>query len=259
MPGIDVALLGRGLVEAEVGSILERPDFFGVGGDLAEVVQVTGFRLQVTGFRLRVTGFLFRVTGCGLRSWVGVGADESIVIGADAVDGFALGLVAFEAGGSWEGMGRDLSGPDGGLGAGGVELHGKEAVDDLGHDQLDGGVVFEEGHRDVVLVGEGGMAVMEVGPAEVQAFEDDAVAAGAVGFDGAAVGTGLGHRDPGTGHCAFGLRDPGTGLRFRAHAAGSWYGYRLGGGRGDWFGHCDSFRMRAQSTGLRAQKTWFRA
>ena len=268
--GIDVALLGRGLVDAEVVAVLERPDFVGGSGDVAEVVQVRGYRLQVTGlfsevrgYRLsfQVTGYRLQVTGIflGVRGGggVGVGADESVVIETDAVDGLAERLVACEAGGAGEGIGGDLGGPDGGAGADGVEGMGEEAVDDLGHDELDGGVVFEQGDGDVVFVGEGGMAVVEVVVAEMEAIEGEAAAAVAVGFDGAAMGFGFGdwrcrggwaglllshicqrRADVGRpGRGWLGHRDLGTGIRGCSRGLGSFDGSRGGGG-----GHFVSFR-----------------
>jgi hypothetical protein len=181
MPGVDVALLGRGLVEG-VRSVQELPGFLGSGGDGAKVVEAVllpGLGRQVTGDRLRVTGDRLRVR---------VGADEGFVIDADAVDGFAGRLGVFEAGGAGEGEGGDLGGPDGGAGAGGVELIGEQAVGDLGHEELDGGGVFEEGDGDVIGIGEGGKAVVVVGVAEVEAAEDGAATAAAVSPDGAALG-----------------------------------------------------------------------
>jgi hypothetical protein len=144
------------------------PNFIGCRGNLAEVVEI---------------GEVFG----GSR----VGADDGFVIEADAVDGLALGLGVFEAGGAREGEGGDLGGPDSGAGAGGVELVGEEAVGDLGHEELDGGSVLEEGDGEVAGIGEGGKAVVVVGVAEMEAVEGDAAAAAAVGADGAALGFGL--------------------------------------------------------------------
>jgi len=67
MPGVDVALLGRGLVDG-VGSVLGLPNFIGCRGNLAEVVEI---------------GEVFG----GSR----VGADDGFVIEADAVDGSPWG------------------------------------------------------------------------------------------------------------------------------------------------------------------------
>jgi hypothetical protein len=77
-------------------------------------------------------------------------------------------------------------------------------VDDLGGNELDGGVVFEEGDGDLGGVGESGMAVAGVGVAEVGVVEGIIFAALAGGGDGAA------GRVPGTG-----LRALGTGFRVR--------------------------------------------
>jgi hypothetical protein len=160
------------------------------------------------------------------------------------VDGLALGLGVFEAGGAREGEGGDLGGPDSGAGAGGVELVGEQAVGDLGHEELDGSRVFEEGDGEVAGIGEGGKAVVVVGVAEVEAVEGDAAAAAAVGADGAALGFGLV-----------------TGCRLRGGfgfgggvAGGSW-----GGGRGGhWFPFGRAFsaqRSAFRKTAISVRKT----
>lgn len=196
MPGIDVALVDRGLIDG-VGSVQGFPNFIGCRGSVAEVVEI---------------GEVF----AGSR----VGGDERFVIEADAVDGIALRLGIFEAGGAREGIGGDLGGPDGGAGAGGVELIGEQAVGDLGHEELDRGCVFEEGDGEVVGIGERRKAVVVVSVAEMEASEGDAAAAVAVSTDGAALGF------------------------------GRWLGWDGGfGGDGDGFGHFDPFVDRAQGTG----------
>jgi hypothetical protein len=181
-----------------VGSVMGLPNFIGCRGNLAEVVEI---------------GEVF----AGSR----VGGDERFVIETDAVDGIALGLGFFEAGGAREGVGGDLGGPDGGAGAGGVELVGEQAVGDLGHEDLDGSRVLKEGDGEVIGIGEGGKAVVVVGVAEVKAIESDASAAAAVSADGAALEFGV----------VTGDRLQVTGCRLRA-------GFRLGGGvaGGSWGG-----------------------
>jgi hypothetical protein len=227
MPGVGVALLGRGLVDG-VGSVLGLPNFIGCRGNLAEVVEI---------------GEVFG----GSR----VGADDGFVIEADAVDGLALGLGVFEAGGARESEGGDLGGPDGGAGAGGVELVGEESVGDLGHEELDGGSVLKEGNGDVAGVGEGGKAVVVVGVAEMEAVEGDAAAAAAVSADGAALEFGV----------VTGDRLQVTGCRLRAGfrlgggvASGSW-----GGGRGGhWFPFGRAFsaqRSAFRKTAISVRKT----
>jgi hypothetical protein len=215
MPGIDVALLGRGLIDG-VGSVLELPGFLGRsfnGRHGTEVVEISE-----------------------VLAGAHVGADEGFVIDADAVDGFAGRLGVFEAGGAREGEGGDLGGPDGGAGAGRVELVGEEAVGHLGHKELDGGGVLEEGDGEVVGIGEGGKAVVVVGVAEVEAVECDAAAAAAVGADGAALGFGL------VTGCR--LRVTGDRLRGGFRLGGGVAGGSWGGGRG---GHCGSFPWTVNS------------
>jgi hypothetical protein len=64
----------------------------------------------------------------------------------------------------------------------------EETVDDLGENELDGGVVLEEGDDDVGGMGEDGVAVVLVGPAEVAFVERVVFAAMAAGGDHAAAG-----------------------------------------------------------------------
>jgi hypothetical protein len=156
-------------------------------------------------------------------------ASPGVVIEADAVEGFAGRLGVFEAGGAREGEGGDLGGPDGGAGAGGVELVGEQAVGDLGHEELDGGGVLEEGDGDVGGIGEGGKAVVVVGVAEMEAIESDAAAAAAVGADGAALEFGV----------VTGCRLRVKGDRLRGGFGFGGGGFGGIGGRG---GHCGSFR-----------------
>jgi hypothetical protein len=158
------------------------------------------------------------------------------------VDGLALGLGVFEAGGARESEGGDLGGPDSGAGAGGVELVGEQAVGDLGHEELNGGSVLEEGDGEVAGIGEGGKAVVVVGVAEMEAVERDAPAAAAVSADGAALEFGV----------VTGCRLRVTGDRLRGGfgfgggvAGGSW-----GGGRG---GHCGF--LSAERSALSVQRS----
>jgi hypothetical protein len=65
---------------------------------------------------------------------------------------------------------------------------GKNAVEDLGGHEHDGGAVLEEGNGDVARLGEGGAAVAVVGEAEVESAEDFVFAAVAVDGEGAALG-----------------------------------------------------------------------
>jgi hypothetical protein len=161
--------------------------------------------------------------GSGL---VAVGGDGSVFIEGEGMD---LGVVGLrvpgtglrgrggrkiggrEAGGPGKGGGDDRKGVEDGAGAVGLHFESEEAVDDLGGNELDGGVVFEEGDGDLGGVGESGMAVAGVGVAEVGAVEGIIFTALAGGGDGAA------GRVPGTGLCV-----PGTGLRAQGTGICSW-------------------------------------
>jgi hypothetical protein len=163
--------------------------------------------------------------GCGL---VAVGGDGSIFIEGEGMD---LGVVGLrvpgtglrgrdgrkigsgQAGGPGKGGGDDRKGVEDGAGAVGIHFESEEAVDDLGGNELDGGVVFEEGDGDLGGVGESGMAVAGVGVAEVGAVEGIIFTALAGGGDGAAV-PGTGFRAPGSGVCVWGagFRARGTGV-----------------------------------------------
>jgi hypothetical protein len=76
---------------------------------------------------------------------------------------------------------------------------GEEAVDDLGGDEADGGVIFKERDGDLGGVREGGMAVAGVGVAEVGVVEGIVFAAPAFDGEGAALGRGFGVRVEGGG------------------------------------------------------------
>jgi hypothetical protein len=105
------------------------------------------------------------------------------------------GMGRRKAGRARQSRGGDLESVEGDAGAIELEFVGKEAVDDLGEDELDGGVVLEEGNGDVGGVGELGGAVTGVGEAEVGAVEGIAFAAFAGGGEGSAAEAGLGVGD----------------------------------------------------------------
>jgi hypothetical protein len=174
---------GRGAGPVGVGSGL-----VAVGGDGTVLVEGEGVDLGVRGLRGPVIGLR--------RGGGGIGSGQ--------------------AGGPGKGGGDDRKGVENGAGAVGLHFESEEAVDDLGGDELDGGVVFEEGDGDMGGVGESGMAVAGVGVAEVGVVEGIVFAALAGGGDGAA-----GRVFPGSGLCV-----PGTGFR----ALGT--GFRVGLGLG---------------------------
>jgi hypothetical protein len=170
-----------------------------------------------------------------------------------------------KAGGARQRGDHELKGIERGASAVEVEFMGEEAVDDLGGDELDGGMVFEEGNGDVGGMGKLGLAVTRVGEAEVGAIEGIAFAALARGGEGSATGRGLGLRVgdyglrvPGTGLRVgvYGLRVPGTGLRVGVYGLRvGVYGLRVGvyGLRvGDGFRHGSSwFGVQRSAFGVR--------
>jgi hypothetical protein len=101
-----------------------------------------------------------------------------------------LGGCGGEARGAREEAGGDLAAVEGGAGVGGLELAGEQAFHDLGGDELDGGVVLEEGDAETPGIGEGGVTVVGVLDAEVLAAEGVAVALDAVGAEGTAAAEG---------------------------------------------------------------------
>jgi hypothetical protein len=175
--------VGRGVEDGEgidagcgAGPVSVGSGLVAVGGDGTVLVEGEGVDLGVRGLR-------------------------GPVIGLRRGDG---GIGSGQAGGPGKGGGDDRKGVEDGAGAVGLHFESEEAVDDLSGDELDGGVVFEEGNGDLGGVGESGMAVAGVGVAEVGAVEGIIFAALAGGGDGAA------GRVPGAG-----LRALGTGFRVR--------------------------------------------
>jgi hypothetical protein len=119
---------------------------------------------------------------------------EGLAVGAgeDFSDGFRDAGVLLRGG--WtdgnragQGVSGDLATVRKSAGLGGVERAGEKALGDLGDDELDGGVVIEEGHDDFgALFRALRPAVVLMGVAEVVAAEGDGVALDSVDAEGAA-------------------------------------------------------------------------
>jgi hypothetical protein len=143
-----------------------------------------------------------------------VGAEEFAVgSGDDFADGLREGnwlIQGFGArgGGAGEGEGSDLADEGEGAGVAVVNEAGEDAVGGLGEDELDGGVVLEEGHDNFEAAhGALGVAIVQVSVAEVVAAEGGGVALESVDSEGAAAaaffgrgGGGFGGRGGGGGH-----------------------------------------------------------
>jgi len=151
------------------------------------------------------TGIQFGAERIGLRE-IAVGADESFMVVAETGDllvgdgrgggyacfGSGRGGMFFAAIFDGDNVGGDLEVVDGGACADGVELVGEQAVGDLGEHEGDGGIVLKERDGDVFGVGEGGIAVVIVLEAEVDAVDGVVFAAMAADGESAAAGFGLG-------------------------------------------------------------------
>jgi hypothetical protein len=122
-----------------------------------------------------------------------VGAEEFAVgSGDDFADGLLEGnwlIQGFGArgGGAGESEGSDLADEGEGAGVAVVNEAGEDAMGGLGEDELDGGVVLEEGHDNFEAAhGALGVAIVQVSVAEVVAAEGGGVALLPVDFEGAA-------------------------------------------------------------------------
>jgi len=122
-----------------------------------------------------------------------VGAEEFAVgsfddVGNGLLDG--LGFVeghGARGGGSGEREGGDLADEGEGAGIAVVDEAGEDAVGGLGEDELDGGVVLEEGHDNFEAAhGALGVAIVQVSVAEIVAAEGGGVALEPVDGEGAA-------------------------------------------------------------------------
>jgi hypothetical protein len=104
-----------------------------------------------------------------------------------------LGGPGADGNGAGHGAGGDLATIGEGASLGRLEGAGEEALGDLGEDELDGGMVFKEGHDNFgALFGALGAAVVLVGMAEVLAADGGGVALEAVDAEGAAAAGFLG-------------------------------------------------------------------
>jgi hypothetical protein len=127
------------------------------------------------------------------------GAEKfAIGAGGDFGDGFLdagvlVGGLGADGDGAGQGVSGNLAAIGDGAGFGGVEGAGKEAVDDLGEDELDGGGVVEEGHGDFgALFRADGIAVVLMGMAVVLAEEGGGVALETIDAERAAAAGGFG-------------------------------------------------------------------
>jgi hypothetical protein len=118
----------------------------------------------------------------GLAFGTGKDLGDGLLDGCRLVGGFDA-----PGDGAREGLRRDLTGVGETAGVGGIHIAGEEAVGDLGEDELDGGVIFEEGHDDAgALLRAFGIAVPAMGMAEGLAEDGGGVALEPVDAEGAA-------------------------------------------------------------------------
>lgn len=205
------------------------------GGGQAEALAV--LQVEIFGVRPGRLGFVELLIGA---EGVSVGADGDFG-GRLLGGGFFLAFFGADGEGARERLGGDVAEIAEGAGFGGIEHAGEEAVGCLGEEELDGGVVLEEGEGDFgALLRALGVGVVLVGEAEVVAGEGGGVALHAVGSEGAAAAGFFGAGRDGSvgGFVRERHWDPfWSGLRAQSSA------HRVQGAK-----------HRAQSTGRRAQE-----
>lgn len=190
-----VAVVGAGEAGAGFG-VVGGVGQDGVGGGefgMAAVLRLEGAEQRVRGFG----GFGDGTGGVEFgRGEVAVGGDEVLVVATDGGDGllgFRLGFGETWARRALNGERGDVEPVEGGASAFGIEAVGEDAVDDLRGEELDGGAVFEEGHGNILRLGQGRAAVAVVGEAEMESADDIVFAALAIDAEGAAARAVGGH------------------------------------------------------------------
>lgn len=163
---------------------------------LMEVLVVVGEEELVEGPVRASTGG--RLPGPVGAEGLAVGSGEDLGHGCGGGSGLVDGFDALGEG-ARERLRGDMAVVGESAGFGGGEGSGKNAVGDLGEDELDGGVVFEEGKHDFgALFRALGMAVVEVGVAMVRSDEGPGIALDSVDGERAALAFGRdGWRDEG--------------------------------------------------------------